>query len=460
MAPTHLKVSAGGKAGPSLNTPAHMATTTLKVGGMTCGACTSSVESGFAGVDGIGNVSVSLVMERAVVMHDPRKISAEKIQETIEDRGFDAEVLATDLASPMFNRQGYLYDEAEDGSEEDEPTTTTTTLSVEGMTCGACTSAIEGGFSDVSGIKNFSISLLSERAVIEHDATVITADQIAEIIEDRGFGATVLESQKSEGSKGTKARRGSSSQVKVATTTVAIEGMTCGACTSAVEGGFQDLDGLIQFNISLLAERAIIVHDPSKLSPEKIAEIIDDRGFDANVLSTQLGSANQSSSNSTAQFKVFGVRDAAAATALEDELKSINGVKSAQVSMSTSRLTIAYQPTITGLRALVEVVEGLGYNALVADNDDNNAQLESLAKTKEITDWRNAFRTSLAFALPVMLISMIIPCFCVQVPETWLTNYGCPSCPRYFCCVLFQHCSNDCLYSFPTSYTTCHHVRN
>jgi Cu+-exporting ATPase len=409
MAPSYLKVSAGGHAGPSLNTPAHMATTTLKVGGMTCGACTSAVESGFVGVDGIGNVSVSLVMERAVVMHDPQKISAEKIQETIEDRGFDAEVLATDLPSPMFNRQGYLYDEAEDGSEEDEPTTTTTTLSVEGMTCGACTSAIEGGFSDVAGIKNFSISLLSERAVIEHDATIITEDQIAEIIEDRGFGATVLESQKSEKSKGTKARRGSSSQAKVATTTVAIEGMTCGACTSAVEGGFRDLDGLIQFNISLLAERAIIVHDPSKISPEKIAEIIDDRGFDAKVLSTQLGSGNQSSSNSTAQFKVFGVRDALAATALEDKLKSTHGVKSAQVSLSTSRLTINYQPTLTGLRALVEVVESLGYNALVADNDDNNAQLESLAKTKEITEWRNAFRTSVAFAVPVMMISMIIP---------------------------------------------------
>lgn len=98
---------------------AHMATTTLKVGGMTCGACTSAVESGFKGVDGVGNVSVSLVMERAVVMHDPQKITAEKIQEIIEDRGFDAEVLATDLPSPMFDRNGYLYDENDDQEEEE-----------------------------------------------------------------------------------------------------------------------------------------------------------------------------------------------------------------------------------------------------------------------------------------------------------------------------------------------------
>lgn len=411
MAPPNLKVTPGASTLRSLGTPAHMATTTLKVGGMTCGACTSAVESGFKGVEGIGNVSVSLVMERAVVMHDPQKISAEKIQEIIDDRGFDAEVLATDLPSPMFDRRGYLYDEEEDGEEEAE-TLTTTILAVEGMTCGACTSAVEGGFKDVSGVKHFSISLLSERAVVEHDASILSAEQIAEIIEDRGFGATIVESNITKPAPKEKSRRGSSGKrEKIATTTVAIEGMTCGACTSAIEGGFKDLDGLVQFNISLLAERAVIVHDPARLSADKIAEIIDDRGFDAKVLSTQLGTLGQASNAASAQFKLFGVKDAAAATTLEAKLQSMPGVNSASVSLAKSRLTISHQPNIAGLRALVELIEAQGYNALVADNDDNNAQLESLAKTKEITEWWRAFKTSVCFAVPVFLISMIFPMF-------------------------------------------------
>lgn len=388
-----------------------MATTTLKVGGMTCGACTSAVESGFKGVEGIGNVSVSLVMERAVVMHDPQKISAEKIQEIIDDRGFDAEVLATDLPSPMFDRRGYLYDEEEDGEEEAD-TFTTTTLAVEGMTCGACTSAVEGGFKDVAGVKHFSISLLSERAVVEHDASILSAEQIAEIIEDRGFGVTIVESSVTKPAPREKLRRGSSGKrEKVATTTVAIEGMTCGACTSAIEGGFENLDGLVQFNISLLAERAVIIHDPAKLSAEKIAEIIDDRGFDAKVLSTQLGTLGQAPDVASAQFKLFGVKDAAAATALEAKLQSMPGVNTASISLATSRLTISHQPNIAGLRALVELIEAQGYNALVADNDDNNAQLQSLSKTKEITEWWRAFKISVCFAVPVFLISMIFPMF-------------------------------------------------
>ncbi|CAG8958352.1 hypothetical protein HYFRA_00011029 [Hymenoscyphus fraxineus] len=407
MAPSYLKVSTREMDSnrTSMSSPAHMATTTLKVGGMTCGACTSAVEAGFKGVDGVGNVSVSLVMERAVILHDPQRISAEKIQEIIEDRGFDAEVLATDLPSPVTTRGDYNYDEEED---EEDDAMTTTTLAVEGMTCGACSSAIESGFKDVSGVKNFSISLLSERAVVEHDESILSAEKVAEIIEDRGFGATILESAKS--GKGQKIGKGSSSsEQKVATTTVAIEGMTCGACTSAVEGGFKDLDGLIQFNISLLAERAIILHDPTKLAAEKIAEIIEDRGFDAKILSTQLGSSTQSSTASTSHFKVFGVKDAASATNLEEKLASMPGVTSAKLSLATSRLTVSHLSNIAGLRALVELIEAQGYNALVSENDDNNAQLESLAKTREITEWRTAFKTSLCFAIPVMLISMIIP---------------------------------------------------
>src|SRR3569833_1848072 len=152
-----------------------------------CGACTSAVESGFKGVDGVGSVSVSLVMERAVVMHDPTKISAEKIQEIIEDRGFDAEVLATDLPTPRVSR---AFDEYE--VEEDGPATTVTPDANEGITCGACTSAVEGGFKDVDGVLRFNISLLAERTVITHDTSKLSADKIAEIIADRGFGAKIL----------------------------------------------------------------------------------------------------------------------------------------------------------------------------------------------------------------------------------------------------------------------------
>ena len=389
-----------------------MATTTLRVDGMTCGACTSSVESGFKDMEGAGNVSVSLIMGRAVVQHDPTSLSPDAVKEIIEDRGFDAEVLSTDIPLPM-SMEGLNKDEEQPSN---GPALFVTTLAVEGMTCGACTSAVEGGFKDIAGVKSMSISLLSERAVVEHDPSILSSDAIAEIIEDRGFGASVVDTQPSTSieSQPKKAQISNVRQDDLATTTVAIEGMTCGACTSAIEGGFKGVVGVVHFNISLLAERAVITHDTKSLSPNQLIEIIEDRGFDARILSSQPTTSEVLASARTVQLKIFGLPSSSSATALEDALRLLPGVSSAVVNFSTSRASIIHDPSLTGLRALVEAVEDSGYNALVADNDDNNAQLESLAKTREIREWRRAFWYSLSFAIPVFLTSMIIP-MCVPV---------------------------------------------
>ncbi|TKA80185.1 hypothetical protein B0A55_03610 [Friedmanniomyces simplex] len=374
---------------------AHMTTTTLKVSGMTCGACTSSVEAGFSGVEGVGSVSVSLVMERAVVIHDAEKISAQQLRDIVEDRGFDAELLGSDRpGSPLFD-VAEEEDEEEEGVETDEQ----------------ILGSVEGAFKDVPGIKGFSISLLSERAVIEHDTNLITPETLAETIEDTGFDAEVLDTKAVQPLATKPKSRRKATGSKLVTTTVAIEGMTCGACTSAVESGFKDIEGLAQFNISLLAERAVILHDPSKLSTAQIAEIIEDRGFDATVLSSQEEGVQTSSTNTTVHLKIYGLPSPEAAADLQANLQNTPGIASASINFATTRASITHTPSQLGLRAIVEAVEKAGYNALVADSDDNNAQLESLAKTKEIQEWYRAFKTSLTFAIPVFLVSMVFPMF-------------------------------------------------
>ncbi|KAK5073377.1 Cu(2+)-transporting P-type ATPase [Exophiala xenobiotica] len=380
---------------------AHMATTTLKVDGMTCGACTSAVEAGFKDVDGAGAVSISLIMGRAVVHHDPNTLTPDQLAEIIEDRGFDAEVLTTDMpgATPKLS-----ISTAPTG-----PSLSVTTLKVDGMTCGACTSSLEAGFKDVEGVKSMSVSLLAGRAVIEHDPATISTEKLAEIVGDRGFDAEVLETKELPAA-GQSGPAEPSVISDVYTTTVSIEGMTCGACTSAVEGAFKNRPGMVKFNISLLAGRAVIQHKPEQLTADQIVEAIDDSGFDAKLVSSE-PEGIQVQSSSTVQLKVFGLSDATTATELENLLRERDGINSAVVSLATSRANIRYDPSATGLRTIVETVENAGYNALVADSDDNNAQLESLAKTKEIHEWKQAFLTSLSFAIPVFLISMIIPMF-------------------------------------------------
>jgi len=355
-------------------------------------------------------MSVNLAMERAVIQHDPSKISPEKVKGLIEDRGFNAIVLSTDLPKPLEDADG---DYPTSGDEDGEATgTVVTTVSVGGMTCGACTSAVERAFQHVVGVKSFSISLLSERVVLEHDPSLLQPGQIAEIIENIGFDAKALDKQPlAPQHVKSRSRRTAKAQSKLMSTTVGIDGMTCGACTFAVESGFKGIGGLVSFNISLLAERAVILHEAEKLTHEKIIEIIESRGFDAKIISFFERSAQAPSTSNAVHLKIYGLKGPDDATALEAKLQNISGVSSATVNISTAHATSTIQLTSVGLRKIVESIEQEGYNALVADADDTNAQLESLAKTKEIQEWRKAFRTSFAFAVPVILTSTIFPTF-------------------------------------------------
>ncbi|PYH42079.1 Cu(2+)-transporting P-type ATPase CCC2 [Aspergillus saccharolyticus JOP 1030-1] len=381
----------------SLNdrSPAHMASTTVSVEGMTCGACTSAVEGAFKGVDGAGEVTVSLMMGRAVVHHDPNVLPPEKVAEIIEDSGFDAKVVSTDSVPLSTESAG-------------KPSLSTTTLAVEGMTCGACTSAVEGGLKEAAGVRSVSVSLLSERAVVEHDASVITPDRIAEIIEDRGFDAKVLETSSAQDSHSSQDLAGSKPPMMV--TTVSIDGMTCGACTASIQNAFNGVDGLVQFNISLLAERAILVHDPSTLPVQKILSTIDDAGFDTTLVSSEAQTISGRGVGRVT-LSLHGVRDAASATCLEDDLLRKPGVSSASVDMATSRLNVTFDSSMVGVRSIVEAIEAAGYNALVSQLDETNAQLDSLAKTKEVQEWKRAFLFSVSFAIPVFLINMVLPMY-------------------------------------------------
>lgn len=375
-----------------------MATTTVKVDGMTCGACTSAIEGAFKNVEGAGNVSVSLMMGQAVVHHDPTVLPPEKVAQTIEDSGFDSAVLSTDISSA---KQAHVQNEGLSFA--------TTTLVVEGMTCGACTSAVEGGLKDKRGVKTVNVSLLSERAIVDYDPSSVTPEQIAEAIEDRGFGATVLDtSTPQNGPGGLQEMENQKSKFRV--TTVAIGGMTCGACTSSVQSAFKDVDGLVQFNISLLAERAIIAHDPEALPSEKITNIIEDAGFDASIVSSEAQIATAKTVHQ-ASLSLHGPRDAQSAMALEDSLVEKHGITSASVNMDTFRISLSYDSSIIGIRSVVEAIEAAGYNALLTDSDDTNAQLESLSKTKEVQDWKRAFLFSVSFAVPVFVINMLLPMY-------------------------------------------------
>ncbi|KAH8116467.1 copper P-type ATPase CtaA [Phellopilus nigrolimitatus] len=72
--------------------PSRTDTITLRIYGMTCSACTGTIESGLNAVPGVTSVAVSLATETAKIEFDRVLIGPRELVERIEDMGFDAMV--------------------------------------------------------------------------------------------------------------------------------------------------------------------------------------------------------------------------------------------------------------------------------------------------------------------------------------------------------------------------------
>ena len=62
-----------------------------------------------------------------------------------------------------------------------------TTYKLETMSCPSCVQKIEGMLKKTDGINTSEVLFNSSRVKVEHDDTVVSADTIAQQIEDLGF---------------------------------------------------------------------------------------------------------------------------------------------------------------------------------------------------------------------------------------------------------------------------------
>ncbi len=60
----------------------------LKIGGMSCSFCASTIEKGYSRLDGVQKVSVSLGHEEALIQYDPRQHSATELRDVLRDLGY------------------------------------------------------------------------------------------------------------------------------------------------------------------------------------------------------------------------------------------------------------------------------------------------------------------------------------------------------------------------------------
>jgi len=67
-----------------------METTVVKISGMTCMGCVSSVKKVLTALDGVRSVDVALEKAQATILYDPARADPGRFKTAIEDAGFEA----------------------------------------------------------------------------------------------------------------------------------------------------------------------------------------------------------------------------------------------------------------------------------------------------------------------------------------------------------------------------------
>lgn len=153
----------------------------VRVSGMTCAACSNSVESALLGIHGVLKASVALLQNRADIVFDPKIVQDEDIKGAIEDAGFDAEILQESISISSKSQE-----------------TLTGQFRIGGMTCAACVNSVESILRELPGVKRAVVALATSLGEVEYDSAFINKDAIIEAIEDAGFEASFVQSSEED----------------------------------------------------------------------------------------------------------------------------------------------------------------------------------------------------------------------------------------------------------------------
>lgn len=136
------------------------------------------------------------------------------------------------------------------------------TIKIAGMSCAACSARIERVLNRTEGIKKANVNLATEKASIEYDDSVISADKIEEAI--RGLGYEVVKEKKGE------------HRVELD-----IGGMSCATCALKIEKKLGKMEGIKKADVNLATEKASLQYDSSKTNISEVIDAIESLGYTA-----------------------------------------------------------------------------------------------------------------------------------------------------------------------------------
>ncbi|CAL8307337.1 unnamed protein product [Merluccius merluccius] len=247
--------------------------------GMTCESCVQSIEGRMSQTAGVRSVAVSLKEGKGTLSFDPSLTQPEQLRAAIEDMGFRAH-LEANSSDPSMDLQSRGSMTASNGTRFQRPSNSCLVdssdaakiqkcyIGVTGMTCASCVANIESNLLKHRGIMSVLVALMAGKAEVKYHSDVLDATAVIQLIEEMGFGASLLEDD-------------AVTQGKLDLT---VTGMTCASCVHNIESRLTRTPGVLAASVALATNKAHVRFDPEVIGARDIIRTVEEMGFGARLL--------------------------------------------------------------------------------------------------------------------------------------------------------------------------------
>ncbi len=172
---------------------------------------------------------------------------------------------------------------------------------------------------------------------------------------------------------------------------IPLEGVESEHCALIVDKGLNQVQGIKSHKVELNNRRALIESDNMNETLQKAVDKIRDLGYGVTSIKKT--------------FPVMNLSCASCAVSVESMLRSQKGVIQANVNYADSSVRIEYIPETVKVEDLKKVVQSIGYDLMIDENDNTNTSLEKIHEDKFA---KLKLRTigAVAFSVPVVIIGM------------------------------------------------------
>ncbi|MBP1661764.1 MAG: heavy metal translocating P-type ATPase [Thermoplasmatales archaeon] len=136
----------------------------LKISGMTCSMCSTTIEKSLASLPGVQKAQVNLGNEIALVEYDPTQLKLPDLEKAVTDVGY-----------------GIINEKA--------------ILRIGGMTCVLCEKTITEALSQLDGVVSVSVNLSTEKATVTYNPRMIRLADLKQAVENAGYHYLGLEDE-------------------------------------------------------------------------------------------------------------------------------------------------------------------------------------------------------------------------------------------------------------------------